>query len=102
MRSLVVHCQCRLPATLLVSCLSFACGTNCISQLKVVLQKIVQMLFIYFSCDDHSKLVPSTSSEPVDNNLPIQEGKQARNLQVPKVVLFSICSSHERQDFTCH
>ena len=30
---------------------------------------------LFFSCDGSSELVPSTSSEPVDNQLPTQEGK---------------------------
>ena len=40
-------------------------------------------LGFFHSCDDSSEPVPSTGSESVNNRLPTQKGKPARNLQVP-------------------
>ena len=83
--SVVGHSLHQFSATLLVSCCSFACRTDNISQHSIMLQKTPQKTqrwpeivykFIYFSCDDRSKPVPSTSSELVDNRLPIRDGKQ--------------------------
>ena len=41
------------------------------------------LFFSLHSCDDSSEPVPSTGSESVNNRLPTQKGKPARNLQVP-------------------
>ena len=88
--SVVGHSLHQFSATLLVSCCSFACRTDNISQHSIMLQKTPQKInadlkfFIinFFSCDDRSKPVPSTSSEPVDNRLPIRDGKQTNKQSV--------------------
>ena len=78
MRSVVVRCLPQFPAALLVSCSSFACGTDHITQLSIMLWKTMQKILSCFfgSCGDNSKPVLSTGSEPVDNRPPTKEDKQ--------------------------
>ena len=83
----MVHSLPQFPATLLVFCHSFACEIDHISQLSIMLQKdkaenlvlLFCFVFVVFSVMiklNSFKPVPSTSSVPVDNRPPTQEGKQ--------------------------
>ena len=79
MKSVVVFCLRQFPATLLVLHHLFACATDTILQLSIMLRKTTQktLTCFFFRChDDNSESVHSTSSEPVDNRPPAQEGKQ--------------------------
>ena len=85
----MVHCLRQFLAALLLSCRSFACRTDHISQLRIMLWKDKaensrtdegKNLLLLFSHDDSSLEI--TSSEPVDNRLTIQEGKQTRQESV--------------------
>ena len=80
MKSVEVFCLRQFPATLLVLHHLFACATDTILQLSIMLRKTTQKtltcFFFFHGHDDNSESVHSTSSEPVDNRPPAQEGKQ--------------------------
>ena len=89
-RPVVVYCLCQFPATLLVSLHSFVCGTDHISYFSIMLRKTMQKTDFLFSFllphshDDSFEPVPFASSEPVDNRLPTEEGKQTKScIRVP-------------------
>ena len=81
-RLAVVHCLytsvSRCITSLVVTCRSFAGGTDHISQLSILLWKTVQKMLtsFYYSHDDSSEPYISTGSETVDFRPPNQVGKQ--------------------------
>ena len=100
MRSVVVRCLPQFPAALLVSCHLFACGTDHISQLSIMLWKTMQKTLSCFfgSCDDIlNQFFPLALSRLTIGHL---QKKINRNLQVPAKVWGLI--RHMVRNVDCH